>query len=309
MKKQYYDIVDRQKEFDEVIKKIRRLELGIRAISLMYDEHSSDKNSKANIFRLKDNIYYRLSSAGHMYKLLLKELIEAERFCKEHEMHRTNHIELLSPNPYFEMLERNISAVFDSVVFNLVSVFDYFSHIVCYICNTQKTDTVYWTKLARTVRNPMNDLGKSFSSKIIDEADKDFVGRLYDYRSNLIHHKRESRDYSIERDPKTEKFNVKISLKSSEMKDFKLIYKDHDLDKLFTLSYLTSWLINKSCYFIEQILESLIDDIKDKSVYYDNIRGANGKGALVFMNVNPDTNRGEPVSELLWRQFKEQKLN
>ena len=56
----------------------------------MYDEYSSDKNSKENIFRLKDNIAYRLISAEHMYRLLLIEVGQAEHFLKEKEYGKNN---------------------------------------------------------------------------------------------------------------------------------------------------------------------------------------------------------------------------
>ncbi len=39
----------------------------------------SDKNSKENVFGLKDNINYRLFATSHNYKILLKELYVAER--------------------------------------------------------------------------------------------------------------------------------------------------------------------------------------------------------------------------------------
>lgn len=40
------------------------------------------KNSEENVFRLKDNIEYRLFSASHQYLLLLKELGAAELYLQ-----------------------------------------------------------------------------------------------------------------------------------------------------------------------------------------------------------------------------------
>ncbi|HEY8660786.1 MAG TPA: hypothetical protein VIL78_17250 [Hanamia sp.] len=305
MKKNLIGIVDRQKDYEQVIKIMQWLELGMRAISIMYDEYSSDKNSKENIFRLKDNIAYRLISAEHMYRLLLIEVGQAEQFLRDKEYGRNNIQFLAGSNPYMTVVEPKISAVFDSVVFNLVSVFDYISHIICYICKTQKSETFYWTKLAKAVRNKNSDLGKSDTGPVVDQMDRDFVGKLYNYRSTLIHNHREKHPFSIDHNLAKGTFNVKILMTGVEMKDFKFIYKDHDENDSFTLPFLASCLIKTSAIFIEAILDSLYKDISADSHYYHNIRGAKGMNRPVMLFVDPATNMGSPIYEQIWKQFKD----
>ncbi len=72
------DIQDRQQSLDTLNELIQRAELGIRAVSVMYNEHSDDQFTIDNIFRLKDNIFYRvvinLCSRG-IVSLLIKVLL------------------------------------------------------------------------------------------------------------------------------------------------------------------------------------------------------------------------------------------
>ena len=303
MQGKIYDIENRQASYDKLREFSNWFELGIRAISVMYDEHSDDQLSKDNIFRLKDNIHYRIISAIHMYGLLLNEIGRAEQFCEKSENKKVTDRSTFSASMYLELFEMEHSAIFDAVIFNIVSAIDYISHIICYICKKQKSETLYWTKLAKSVRDPNNELSKFKCAQSIDAADKRFIGKLYDYRSTLIHKKRERHSASMNHNLMSGKFQIKIMLTSTEMRDFKLIFEDHSKDHKFTLPYLAEWIILKVGMFFKEIFTDLKIDITENSHYHDNIRGANGKGDLVLMYVDPNTNIGYPFSKKLWEQF------
>jgi hypothetical protein len=64
------DIDNRQVDYEFILKETFRMELGIRAIAIMYDDHSNDKKSYENILILKDNIKYRLFSASYQYLII-----------------------------------------------------------------------------------------------------------------------------------------------------------------------------------------------------------------------------------------------
>ena len=61
------DIEDRNSDYKEIEKQSWRVEHGIRAICVMYDDHSSDKNSQKEIFILKENVHYRIFSLTYQY--------------------------------------------------------------------------------------------------------------------------------------------------------------------------------------------------------------------------------------------------
>lgn len=307
MPQNIYDITDRDKDYGEIVKLVSWLESGIRAISIMYDEHSSDVNSKENIFRLKDNIHYRLLSALHMYRLLLEELNRSEKWYEQKETESLGRTNFIGSNPVLEFLEMEISAVFDSVIFNIVSVFDYLSHIICYICLTNKQKTNYWTTLSKSARDKTTEIGKTYVMASIDKSDREFVGKLYDYRSSLIHHKRVKHDYEIARDSNEGNCRIRILMTSFEMKYFKKMAMEKKEENKFTLTYLSSWLIRITANYIEKILTDLEFDIKSKSAYDDNIRDIHNKGKLVIISVDPKTNIGSPASDRIWLQFKKER--
>lgn len=299
------DINDRQKSFNYVCELIEKLELGLRAVSVMYDEHSADLNSKDNIFRLKDNIYYRLIAIQQHFKILLEEHYKGERYLQE--ITKDNPFKMdgfIIGNPHFEKLEREISVVFDSIVFNLVSVFDYLSHIICYICQTNKQNTVYWTRLAKAARGQNNDIAKSKVQKAIDEADRNFICGLYDYRSRLIHEKRDEHHFSTLHEIMNNTHQIRIYMSKTAKSHFKKIDSDKSAGNFYTLLYLAKWLITNSAETLTSLMSAVVDEISSNSNYYHNLRGHKGDTALLLMNFDPISRIGSPLSKKQWEDFK-----
>lgn len=114
------DIKDRGADLTELHKRLITLEIGIRAVTVMYDEHSSDKDSKDNIFRLKENFCYRLAAAKHQYLLLLREIGQAEAYLSHLAKHQPSQLtSFYSSNPHFDQVEEMLSHLIRQVVKNL----------------------------------------------------------------------------------------------------------------------------------------------------------------------------------------------
>ncbi|MBS1520609.1 MAG: hypothetical protein JST50_06405 [Bacteroidetes bacterium] len=302
------DILGREKDYEQIRQTISWLEHGLRAISSMYDDHSSDKNSKENIFILKDNIYYRLWSAQHLYEMLLREHYSAESYLQRLTSDDRQYLErFIMGNPHFDLIERNVSSIFDSVVFNLVSVFDYISHITCYICNSNKQITFYWTKLAKAARGQNNDIATSKAAKTIDEIDRTFVAGLYDYRSRLIHNKRDTHHFTATRNDQKNEYKILIQISTTAKNYFKSINAGHS-DRVYSITFLASWLIKSTGNYIENLLESLVEEIKSNSNLHNNLHGAKGNNRLFLLSINDDNRTARPASEALWEQFKQKKM-
>jgi len=307
--KKLVNIEDREKDYKEITEQIWRTELGVRSICVMYDDHSADKNSKDNIFLLKDNVQYRLFSAAHQYLVFLRELGLSERYLQD--LHK-NDPKLFNAfpmgNPYFDKVELELSSVFDSIIFQLSSVFDYMSHALCYICKTNKSDTLYWTKLASSVRDKNNEFSKLDIAKVIDSMDREFIGKLYDYRSRLLHNKRDQHRFMTTVTLSTFDFNLKILASDTSLKHFKLIrttVPDGDI----TLTYLSSWLLKESFAFIERLLDALREEILKTSVFYQNVRKPKADNGFMIITHDPLTNTVKPTSDGLWKQYKDRKAS
>jgi len=304
---QYIDITNRQGDLNYINNETWRAELGLRAIAFMYDDHSDDKNSYDNILVLKDNIKYRLFSASHQYLVFLREMHGSEAYLQKLYKQNPRYIDAFPlGNPYFDKVELELSSIFDNIIFQITSLFDYLSHIVCYITFRNKSNTLYWTKLAKASRGQNNDFTNAEVKKIIDLVDRRFVGKLYDYRSRLLHHKRDQHHFGGKTTLGDFEFHLSFIPSDIALKHFNLINNDIGPDKKFTLTYLASWLIKRTLIEIEAILDGLAVEIRKNSNFYSNMHNPKkGPNALLVASFNPETKYMEPMSDGLWKQYKE----
>lgn len=308
MTEKYLDIIDREVDYKNTLSETYRTELGIRAIGIMYHDHSKDQKSYENVFRLKDNIEYRLFSATHQYLVFLRELGLAEKYLQEL---YTKNPSFIIPgtfpvgNPYFEKVELELSSIFDSIIFHLSSVFDYLSHALCYIYFSNKENTLYWTKLAKKVRGDLKD--KFLFCARLDEIDRRFVGHLYDYRSRLLHNKRDHHKFVSSMKLHDLSFRLKIVCSNTAMKEFALISNVNTGNLEVTLTFMASWLIKNSFTEIENILDSVKLDLENDSHFYTNLTSNKKKHGLNLAYLNPETNIAEPVSSVMWKKYKDEK--
>jgi len=298
---------NRKADFNQIHKEVERTELGIRAICIMYDEHSSDPNSQENIFQQKENIYYKLSSIRFQYRIILEQIYRAEEYIKK--VDSADRLRgFVMGNPHFEKVEIEISSVFDNIVFNSVSIFDYLSHMICYVCKGNKQKTEYWSSLIKSARGDKNEIAKQQISVMIKHVDKQFVCKLNDYRSRLIHRKRDLHKFhgNIESNDSQQIYHIRL-LASDELlskKYLEIIKIDNPDYQYISLTYVASWLIKETMQRIEQLLEGLVFTIKDNSHYLDNLlKSKPGKG-FMSGHMNPMTMRMIKISDTMWQDYK-----
>jgi len=71
-----------------------------------------------------------------------------------------------------------------------------------------------------------------------------------------------------------------------------------------TLTYLSSWIIKRSFFEIEEILSSLALEIRKNSNFYKNIISPKNQKDLLLASYDPDTRTLEPSSDGLWNKYK-----
>ena len=307
---EFLDIEDRAVDYQEVYSETMRAEKGVRAIALMYHDHSNDQNSKENVFRLKTNIEYRLFSATHQYLVLLRELESAETTLKEKFNENPKFMDIRTgnmTNPYFDKIETQLSSIFDSIIFHISSVFDYLSHSICYMYFDNKQKTLYWTKLSKKVRGDFK--GKYKFCEKLDQIDRKFVGKLYDYRSRLLHNKRDKHFFDGLVELNGGDFKLKINCSDESLKKFQLVNEDKlDSGQKITLTYLASWLLKKTFSEMESLFDSVKEDLESNSHFHTNITNPKGgKNSFNIISINPETKFAEPVSQGIWNEYKKEK--
>jgi hypothetical protein len=161
-----------------------------------------------------------------------------------------------------------------------------------YISVQKKENTLIWTQLAKSVRDKNNIFSLTKFSSIIDKVDREFVGKLYDYRASLIHRKADLGGFNLihsigyEEKVVTTFFAGKRVIKC--FKQLKEVSENGDI----TLRYIAVWIINEVIKNITAILFSMKEEIESKDT---------GKEPLMFY-LHPVTKKKLPISVNYWKE-------
>jgi len=140
--------------------------------------------------------------------------------------------------------------------------------------------------------------------KTITALDSNFVGRLYDYRSRLLHNKKDQHIFNTSVKLNDFNFDLKILASDTALKHFKAIREEYP-DEQITLTFLSSWLIRRSFVDIEKILDALREEILKTSSFHMNLQKPKTENGFMIISVDPKTNFAKPVSDGLWEQYKQ----
>jgi len=305
-KKTILDIDDRQKAFHSISTRLELLNEGFRALSADYSHHIEVTHGKEHdILKLKENIDYRLFSSQFHLELLLRQHFAIENRIEE--IYQKDPKKVLNPvypsHPLFDHCEREISSIFDSIIFHLASVYDYLSAIVNFICNKKNKSITKWSQLAKSCRGQGNIYSTLEISKILLEENDEFVDKLYKYRSRLIHEKSDINPISFTLKIASGKTNVKFLTTQPLTKNFKEL-KSKSTENDFTVSYTSEWLIHKTITSIANILFGLKSHMEKVSTFPNHVGGSD----LILLYNDPETGFAEPASKPMWKNMKD-KIN
>ncbi|MFP5042714.1 hypothetical protein [Parasediminibacterium sp. JCM 36343] len=299
--KEIIDILDRNKTFADSDEKLVNLREGFTALALDYGFHIENIwGGNHKILELKENVTYRLFSSLFHYQLLLKQhyFIE-QRIEKRIKNEPERYTTLIYPkkHPDFEYAEKEVSAIFDSIVFHLASIFDYLSILINF-CISDKEKTPQWTSISKSARDPQNDLSKRDIAGTIESLNKEFVIRLYDYRSELIHKRSDINEYSFESRIEPGKLLARFICSNKIRRTFKN-YGEESKD--YTVSHFSVWLIDMTANLIAKILLSLKREIKKDSKFPFHTYKDGTKPFLMY--VDPITNVAASPASPHWEKF------
>lgn len=271
----YKNITDIELEMKKVNDDFQSISNNMIAIGMDYKFYLDSNISDNKIFEFRDNILYRLRATRlhiHILANLLKSLDKelSDIFKKEK---RQPIMQI-----HFENRKSDVSALFDSIIFHTISAFDYVSNLVAFL-SLKNHKKLKWNELAKSVRDPKNELFESTFSKLIDELDREFVGRLYKHRSDLIHTGRDGEKSSLSIELIKGKVETKIIASNKFNKNFyelRNLNKEHDL----SISYVLFWLLEKTSKSIIDIqfgLKEFMEKNKKNNTPFLFLKGPNNE--------------------------------
>lgn len=266
MKKQLLDITDLNEEFKKLNYNLSLLQRRFIAVAIDYTHYIDNSWGQEEIFKLRDSIIYRFFSTKLHTELLIRQHFVIE--SRFEELFKADPQKIFGDhypsNPHFDQSEKEISSIFDSFLYHLVSVFDYLGTLINYICGppSNKLDTLKWTNLTRSSRDKTSYFGNKPIAEKIKELDNNFVNKLYSYRSILIHEKAELSRYSFNVHlEKESKFSANFIATDRLTKQFPEL-KKMSIDNNITTRYVAFWIMNMAITTVTELLFALKNEME-----------------------------------------------
>lgn len=210
-----------------------------------YANKISGSNSNNDLSELRESVSLRLESVFYHYKLLYSLNVSGQEIVGN---------DLLSPLESKQIALKQ-DFLFDSIVFNTVSLFDYTSCLIKFSLESNKQiKKLLWTKLANTARG-VEEFKESSLAKVIDEVDRKWVDKLGKYRAELIHYSDDFVDESFKHSLLESKFTITVYAPLSFKKHFKEFKLDEN--KNASINEVTLWIIENSIDCLTELLREL----------------------------------------------------
>lgn len=215
-----------------------------------YANKISGTYSNNEFIELRNSITLRLESIFYHYDLLASINVSGEEIISS---------QSLSPL-ITDQIALKQDFLFDSIMFNTLSFFDYTSCLIEYTTGSNKKKL--WGKLAKTARGKA-ELKETSLGKLIDELDRKWVSKLGDYRAELIHYSDDFVSNSFIYHAKECKYVITISAPTALKKYFKEFKLEENLNA--NLNEVTLWIVENS-------IECVIKLVKELITYFDLVR-------------------------------------
>lgn len=134
-------------------------------------------------YSLRDSIIHRLASVEYHLSMLLSRQLSIISTLE-------NDGTKFHDSEFLRVANNNLLFLFDDVIFNSCSLWDYVANLVTYIYLHKQN--VKWNSLVRGARDPRNPLSTQAISTQVLSLHRRLVDDLFEYRSSLYHEKAET---------------------------------------------------------------------------------------------------------------------
>ena len=262
------DIENPKEELEKLNKRFEIINNRFLAIAMDYKHYIDSTINDNEVYKLRDNVIYRLQSSSFHFQLLLNHhhivenrLKELYKQCPEKIL--KNSFELMAIQ---EQSTKEIYSLFDSLIYHLCSIYDYLFRLI----NFSHGKTIVKNPKWNLFKSEKNYKSYEFCSKEIipklDELDKIFVYPLIKHRSHLIHTENDIGDFKLTFNLGGDNFNAKYKATKLFIENFPLILNKTN-EAEFTIKYASIWLIDQTIITTTDILFELREDmIRNKKI-------------------------------------------
>lgn len=269
-KKNVIDVNNISDEFTSLERRFLLLERRLYGLALHYSHYVDNTFSNDRLYELRDNVIYRLfSSRFHIQLLLQQQNLIKNKCLKMLNEGKLDLIQGIGPvHPIHDHFKKEISSIFDSLLYHIVSTFDFTSSLINYIYaeKKEKQNSIKWTSLSKIARDNQNHLFPLNISNAIIIHDNQFVSKLYDYRSHIIHDKGDLNNFGCNLNLNLTGFGnstLRIIFTASQkfIKNFSSLRKIAN-NELLSTSYVSFWLLNSAIDHITDLLFEIKNDLE-----------------------------------------------
>ncbi|WP_234572484.1 hypothetical protein [Rhodohalobacter sp. 614A] len=222
------------------------------------------ENKQEILFELRDAFFYRQDSLIFHFNLL-NEIQDNTKSKFNLDLSSRGKDSLLKASAFQQEF------IFDDILFNTMSLFDYFGNFVGYIFFGEEGKKYRWKRLLNHCKKPKKEeIGKErkrlINSKIRSQLQENhiyWVQHLNSHRSEIIHYKVDEINGELS-------YSIPIQGKSLPKEDSQIkVFVPEDFAQKFNLGdteelsliQATAWLMSKSSKIIVSMLEALEEDI------------------------------------------------
>ena len=230
---------DHKHELEKLNSSFSQLYKNLLGLGLDHANKIVGNLSDRTIYNLRDSVNYRYHCVQLHLQIMLRLYNESI-----HELNaRFGEKGFLPPMVMGNAAEDQF-AVFDSILFHGVSMFDYIGNLIEYVCGGEKRRRRKWNGIVKSVRDGKNEMSKLPIASSVLEIDRELIDKLYQHRSDVIHIKPHFGGSDLTLDFKSETFDLGVYTPPPFANKFK------ELDTLtssyhITLHYTVFWLANK----------------------------------------------------------------
>jgi len=251
------DIENQDETIRGLTDKFLRLHNRFIAVAMDYKYYINPNISDNEIYKLRDNVLFRLQSAKFHFELLLQHHYFIEQNIKE--IYKSQD-PIFNGGIQLQIYQRQaveeIYSLFDSLIYHLCSNFDYLFRLINFINGKTSLTQPKWN-LFKSDKNIKSNV---YCSKELIEAleilDQKFVYPLIKHRSFLIHNEFAVGGLELILDDFKTRFLATETLKEH----FPEIKKEFG-EKEMSISFAAKWLIEKTFQTITEVLFEVRDDI------------------------------------------------